>query len=188
MDDAQLYYQVFGAGIVFILAISIDLTTEKIPNWLTLSAVFSGIALNTYFAQLNGILISFLGFALAFTVLLPTFLLKILGAGDIKLMMGIGAFIGPELLFVSIVYGIIAGALTSIFLVIIKTGVQGLYRTFMRYKDCIVLGHYFKPEANEAAGQRVAYAPALGIGWLFACFLNPSINAVFSSFSEKFIF
>ena len=185
MGDAQLFYQVCGAGIVFILAISIDLSTEKIPNWLTFSALFCGFAINTYFAQLNGVLVSFLGFALAFAILFPTFMLKILGAGDIKLMMGIGAFMGPQLLFTSVIYGIIAGTLTSIILVISKTGVQGLYQTFKRYKDCIVLGHYFKPEANEAAGQRVAYAPALGIGWLFACILNPHINATFSSFSEN---
>ena len=87
------------------MAISIDLSTEKIPNWLTFSALFCGFALNTYFAQLNGVFLSFLGFALAFAILIPTFLLKILGAGDIKLMMGIGAFMGPQLLFTSVIYG-----------------------------------------------------------------------------------
>ena len=44
---------------------------------------------------------------------------------------------------------------------------------------CFYCRHYFKPEADEAAGQRVPYAPALAIGWIWACSLNQEIYVVY---------
>ncbi|ABV87330.1 prepilin peptidase [Shewanella pealeana] len=183
MADNQLLFQVVTAGVFFVLAITFDLVREKIPNWLCLIAIFCGFLINSYFAQLNGLMLSFIGFSLAFIILFPTFMFKILGAGDIKLMMGIGALIGPQLLVWSIAYAIIAGAITSLLLVIWKSGLSGCFKTVRRYWDCFYLRTYFKPEEGEAAGQRVPYAPALAIGWLWACSLNPDITYLYSTIS-----
>lgn len=185
MADYQLLLQVVIAGVFFIFAIAMDLTTEKIPNWLCLLAIFFGFSINSYFAQLSGLMVSFVGFSLAFIILFPTFILKILGAGDIKLMMGIGALMGPQLLVWSIAYGIVAGAITSILLIIWKSGFSGCFKTLKRYWDCLYLRTYFKPEEGEAAGQRVPYAPALAIGWLWACSLNQDITHLYSSVSHS---
>ncbi|MGS0689168.1 A24 family peptidase [Shewanella sp. 30m-9] len=187
MNNHQLFFQVMASGIFFLTAIVIDLTKQKIPNWLCIITIFCGFVINSYFAHLNGLLISFLGFSLAFIVLFPTFILKVLGAGDIKLMMGIGALMGPTLLMWSIVYGIVAGALTSLLLILWKTGFSGCYKTLKRYWDCFYLRTYFKPEADEAAGQRVPYAPALAIGWLWACSVNPEISHLYSTVSQSLI-
>ena len=187
MEDYQLFIQIILAAMFFTIAIIIDLYKSRIPNWLSLLVIFCGFALNTYFAHLSGLLISFLGFSLAFIVLFPTFILKVLGAGDIKLMMGIGALMGPTLLMWSIAYGIVAGALTSLLLILWKTGFSGCYKTLKRYWDCFYLRTYFKPEADEAAGQRVPYAPALAIGWLWACSVNPEISHLYSTVSQSLI-
>ncbi|MCL1048197.1 prepilin peptidase [Shewanella abyssi] len=185
MTDLQLSIQVITAGMFFVLAITFDLSKERIPNWLCLIAIFFGFAVNSYFAQLNGLLISFVGFSLAFIILFPTFMFRILGAGDIKLMMGIGAIMGPSLLMWSILYAIVAGALTSIVLIAWKTGLSGIKITAKRYWDCFYLRTYFKPEQGEAAGQKVPYAPALALGWLWACSLNPQVNHLYSSISQS---
>lgn len=175
MTDIQLTLQLILSGLFFTSAIVMDLYQEKIPNKLCLLAIFCGFAINAYYAHLAGVLMATFGFGLAFIILFPTFLFRILGAGDIKLMMGIGALMGPQLLFSSIVYGVVAGAGTSLVLIIWKTGFMGLAKTLKRYRDCIYLQSYFKPEADEAAGQRVPYAPALAIGWLWACSLDSEI-------------
>ncbi|MGS0824283.1 A24 family peptidase [Shewanella sp. 0m-8] len=187
MADYHLLLQVAASFMFFTIAILIDLTRERIPNWLSILAIFVGFSINSYFAHLGGFATSFLGFLLAFIVLFPTFILKILGAGDIKLMMGIGALMGPTLLMWSIAYGIVAGALTSLLLILWKTGFSGCYKTLKRYWDCFYLRTYFKPEADEAAGQRVPYAPALAIGWLWACSVNPEISHLYSTVSQSLI-
>ncbi|WP_076411311.1 prepilin peptidase [Shewanella sp. UCD-KL12] len=186
MIETQLTLQLILSGLFFTAAIIMDLYQEKIPNKLCLLAIFSGFAINAYYAQLAGVLMASFGFGLAFILLFPTFLFRILGAGDIKLMMGIGALMGPELLFSSIAYGIVAGAGTSLVLIIWKTGFRGLVKTLKRYWDCIYLQSYFKPEADEAAGQKVPYAPALAIGWLWACSLNSEILALYFNWNQYF--
>ncbi|MCG9731311.1 A24 family peptidase [Shewanella sp. Isolate13] len=185
MADYQLLLQVIIAGTFLVLAIVFDLTKEKIPNWLCLFAIFCGFSINSYFAQLSGLMHSFIGFSLAFIILFPTFIFKILGAGDIKLMMGVGALMGPQLLVWSIAYAIVAGAITSSLLIIWRSGFSGCFKTLKRYWDCFYLRTYFKPEEGEVAGQRVPYAPALAIGWLWACSLNQDITHLYSSISHS---
>ncbi|MGS0682881.1 A24 family peptidase [Shewanella sp. 125m-7] len=187
MDNSQLLFQVFFTAFFLIVAVIVDLKCERIPNVLSFIIIVTGFSINGYFGGLNGLLLSTSGFSLAFVVLLPTFILKVLGAGDIKLMMGVGALMGPSLLIWSIAYGIVAGALTSLLLILWKTGFSGCYKSLKRYWDCFYLRTYFKPEADEAAGQTVPYAPALAIGWLWACSLNPEISHLYAVVSQSLI-
>ncbi|WP_228290811.1 A24 family peptidase [Shewanella cyperi] len=173
--QTQLLLQVLLAGSFFLVAIGLDLYRQRIPNLLCLAAIFCGFAVNGYFAQLNGVLLASLGFALAFALLFPVFALRVLGAGDVKLMMGIGALMGPQLLLWSLVYGVVAGAVTSLLLIYCKVGGRGLLQTLKRYWDCLYCQTYFRPEPGEAAGQKVPYAPALALGWIWACALDPQV-------------
>ncbi|MFT5707321.1 MAG: prepilin peptidase CpaA [Oceanospirillaceae bacterium] len=184
MIDLQLAMQLGFSAVFFLIALILDLSKQKIPNKLTLFAVGLGFVLNAYFSQMSGFITASFGFSLAFLILFPTFIFRILGAGDIKLMMGIGALMGPQLLLWSLAYGIVAGAVTSVALVIWKTGFNGIIYTLKRYWDCIYMQTYFRPEEGEAAGQRVPYAPALALGWLWACSLDPAVNNLYSSLSR----
>ncbi len=184
MSDILLPLQILLACVFFIAAIINDLLHEKIPNKLCLMAIIIGLTLNTYYGHVHGFLNSFYGLSLAFTILIPAFVFRVLGAGDIKLMMGIGALIGPMLLFWSLLYGIAAGTVTSLLLIIWRTGLTGIKKTCKRYWDCIYLRHYFKPESDEAAGQRIPYAPALGLGWVIACVINLDITHIYAQWAQ----
>ncbi|QYJ96293.1 A24 family peptidase [Shewanella alkalitolerans] len=184
MTDVQILLQVTLAAIFFIMAIITDLRSQRIPNALSLAAILCGFVINGYYAHLDGLLLASFGFALAFIILFPIFIVRVLGAGDIKLMMGIGALMGPELLAWSLLYGVVAGAVTSVFLVVWQTGLSGVMKTLKRYWDCIYCRTYFKPEPGEAAGQKVPYAPALAIGWLVACVINYDLPRVYLQLSH----
>ncbi|MDF0535665.1 prepilin peptidase [Shewanella yunxiaonensis] len=181
MNDTQLLLQIVLAGAFFLVAIALDLYYHRIPNLLCLCAIFCGFAVNGYFAQLNGVLMAMAGFALAFGVLFPVFVLRVLGAGDIKLMMGIGALMGPKLLMWSLLYGITAGAVTTLLLVLWQVGFRGVFTTIKRYWLCVYYHVYFRPEAGEAAGQKVPYAPALAIGWVWACSLDNQVIELYGA-------
>lgn len=175
ITDLQLTIQLILAGTFFLAAILLDLFYHKIPNLLSFTAIICGLLCNGYFAQLEGLLNASYGLSLALIVLLPVFILRVLGGGDVKLMMGIGALMGPHLLLWSLAYAVAAGAITSLCLVLYKVGIKGILTTISRYKDCLLLQTYFKPDANEAAGQKVPYAPALAIGWAYACAMDAQI-------------
>jgi prepilin peptidase CpaA len=81
-------------AILFVAAIY-DFRFRRIPNWLNLSGVILGVAINTLFFAQNGLLAAVLGIAFSLLVYVPLYLIRGMGAGDVKLMAAVGAIAGP---------------------------------------------------------------------------------------------
>src|SRR5690606_31638396 len=80
---------------------STDVRSGKIPNALTGTLVVLGLV----FGLLQGaISSSLLGLGLAFGIHFPLWLLKVEKAGDVKLLMGTGALMGPAFAFETTVW------------------------------------------------------------------------------------
>ncbi len=160
--------------LLLLCALYFDLRYQRIPNKLCLAGLLSAIALQGYNNQWLGLGQALLGGGAALAMLLPAFYFRCLGAGDVKLMIAVGALSGPVLLFWSVVYGIIFGTFTSFFLALYKVGWSGFFKmirqSFIK-KNSAVSSKKEKPSAVF-----VPYAPALVLGWLLACYLSPEIN------------
>jgi prepilin peptidase CpaA len=81
------------------LAATIDLRARRIPNWLTLMLAVTGlmqsltpVANTPFIAAVGGLAV---GFALTFAL----FAVGALGGGDVKLLAGCGAWLGPAMTF-----------------------------------------------------------------------------------------
>jgi prepilin peptidase CpaA len=79
---------------VLVVAAVIDGLTLKVPNWLTYS--FAALGLGASLAP-GGLTPaeSALGLLAGLAVLLPLYAIGGMGAGDVKLMAGVGAWVGP---------------------------------------------------------------------------------------------
>jgi prepilin peptidase CpaA len=71
-----------------------DLRVRKIRNWLTFSMLFSGLAQSLLPGSHIGFGQSLLGFAAGFAVPFVLFVLGAVGGGDVKLLAGVGAWVG----------------------------------------------------------------------------------------------
>ena len=71
-----------------------DLRTRRIPNWLNLSGVILGIGLNALFSHEKGFKLAITGLGLALLIYVPLYLIRAMGAGDVKFMAAIGALVG----------------------------------------------------------------------------------------------
>lgn len=89
-----------------------DFRTFRIPNWLTgggivfalIYAMFTPIPGAAWFAPATGLL-------LGFVLTIPMYIMRIMGAGDVKLIAMIGAFLGPADTVYAILFSFIfAGA------------------------------------------------------------------------------
>jgi prepilin peptidase CpaA len=78
----------------------LDWRSRRIPNWLTVPAFFLGVILHTAFGSWHGSLFALEGAVLALALLITPVLIRVLGAGDWKLMGAVGAFMGPALVLV----------------------------------------------------------------------------------------
>lgn len=91
-----------------------DVRTRRIPNALTLSGFAVAIALRLTAGPGAGI-DGLVGVILAFVLCLPFFVLGVLGGGDVKLLMALGAFMGPrDLLVAMLVIAALGGIIGSV--------------------------------------------------------------------------
>ncbi len=104
---------------LLLVAAVIDYRSLRIPNWLTLSGMVLGLAFSTALAAspVSGLLGGLGGVAVGMLVLLPLYAIRVMGAGDVKLMGAAGAFLGVSgtlnaLLFIAIAGGIAAVAVS----------------------------------------------------------------------------
>lgn len=106
-------------GVLFallILAAVSDCRTYKIPNWLTLAGIVFGLSYNTIvpLSPHTGFMWAFKGLSLGFLIMLPLYALKAIGAGDVKLMAMIGAFLGVPATFHAVIAIFIAGGAAAL--------------------------------------------------------------------------
>jgi prepilin peptidase CpaA len=79
------------------VAAVMDWRTGRIPNWLTVPGFVSAITVHTVLGGWHGLLFALEGAGLALFLLLLPVKIRVLGAGDWKLMGAVGAFLGPVL-------------------------------------------------------------------------------------------
>jgi prepilin peptidase CpaA len=97
-----------------------DIKTRRIPNWLVLAGLCIGIALNSLLFEWAGLKLSLSGAGLAFAVYFVFYLLRAMGAGDVKLMAAIGALAGPKSWLLIFFFTAIAGGVVALVLLLAK--------------------------------------------------------------------
>ena len=91
-----------------------DLITRRIPNYLTLGVALSGLAFQLANYGWSGLSNGALGLVLGFSLLFLPYLLGGLGAGDVKALAALGAWLGPALVLYLFVYMTIIGAVIAL--------------------------------------------------------------------------
>jgi prepilin peptidase CpaA len=114
MSTAQIFVWI-PTLVLTVVAGALDWRSRRIPNWLTVPGFFLGIILHAILGGSRGALFAVEGAGLALGLLLVPVLMRMLGAGDWKLMGAVGALTGPVmLLFVLLASVLISGVVAVI--------------------------------------------------------------------------
>jgi prepilin peptidase CpaA len=116
-------------------AAAVDVRERRIPNWLTLSLLLAGLAQSWTWAHTVTPGQSFLGFLAGFGLAFAMFGLGALGGGDVKLLAGIGAWLGPT----GVLMVFAAEALIGLAYVLGHAAVQGRLAALCRNSTVIAV-------------------------------------------------
>ena len=157
-------------GLLIIASFS-DYMTYKIPNWLTVSGMLFGLAYNAVFpfSPQHGFLWALGGLLIGFSIMIPFYGLRIMGAGDVKLMAMVGACLGIYDTLYAVLFSFIAGGLGAL---VFATANGALTRMLVNVRN---VGQVFiftafsgaRPQAHMEAGTSVgkmAYGICISLG------------------------
>lgn len=151
---------------VLSLAMAYDLRERKIPNALTLGGLLAALCLRMAMDPTT-VLSGLLGAGLGLLIALPLFALGAFGAGDGKLLMAVGAFLGLDGLPAAVLATGVLGGLLS-FVSLWRRGV--LFPALLRARDLalhlVTLGRVGKRGTLETSSTEsaVPYGVAIAAG------------------------
>ena len=97
MDWTEILFTNWPVKLVcglLIVAAYIDGKQLRVPNWLTYPMVFSGLIYSAWAGGWAGFQDGFFGMLVGLACLLPLYAVGGMGAGDVKLLAGVGAWMG----------------------------------------------------------------------------------------------
>lgn len=124
------HWPVWIVTLFLILAAVIDGVKLKVPNWLTFSMIISGWIYSASMAAWTGESLwgglgwSFLGMIVGLLLLLPAYAIGGMGAGDVKLMAGLGAWMHATHTFYAFCVTAVVGAILAIAMIVMRRAWQ----------------------------------------------------------------
>ncbi len=157
------------------VAALIDIRTRRIPNLLTFGSAAGALAYHAGTGGLHGLGSSAGGWAIGVGLFLPMFLLGGMGAGDVKLLGAVGAWLGPMGVLYAGLYSVLAGGA----LALVVGGIHGyLGKALSNLWGLLVFWRTagIQPlpglTIEDAAGPRLAYGVAIAAGTIATVWLK----------------
>jgi prepilin peptidase CpaA len=166
--------------VLLLLATREDVRSHRIPNKLVLVGVVFGLGLNGLLPAGVGFnsmvpgglgwLAAVKGLALGVAVLLPIYLLRAMGAGDVKLMGMVGAFLGPGDLIGAVIATFIAGGVMALVVALWSRQLMNMLQNIklMLFGSMLKMNAGQLPVMNElpVSVAKLPYAVAITVGTL----------------------
>jgi prepilin peptidase CpaA len=164
----------WAAVAVALVACVTDVRARRIPNHLTFPAAAAGVIFHAVAGWPQGAW-AVSGLFLGLLLFLPIYLLRGMGAGDVKLLAALGAWLGPLSIAWVAAYAAIAGGVLA---VLVAIGARYVRQMFANIG--LLLVHWrvagLKPfdslTLERGRGPRLAYAVPIAMGLICAIWLR----------------
>lgn len=167
-------------GTLLAAAVWHDMRSRRIPNRLVFVGALTGLALHSLLPEGDGFIneplgslgfvTSLAGLGVGLAILLPMYTLHAMGAGDVKLMAMVGAFLGPQAIIGAALLSMIAGGLLALSVALWNgTLFQVLINTYYLVLHAFVrtlAGAGARIDAPAAPTGKLPYAIAIAVGTL----------------------
>jgi prepilin peptidase CpaA len=153
-----------------LIATIIDVRSRRIPNWLTAGMASAGLGLAFLGLSRISPAASAGGAVVGLLLMLPGHLLGATGAGDVKLMTGVGAILGIPLVVTAFLFTAVAGGVLAVVTAIQR---RRLSETLAGTGRMIAAPTELSGELRKtSSASRFAYGPAIAIGSVIAALVG----------------
>lgn len=150
------------------VAVYFDLRERRIPNFLIVVGLPAGLIHSATQHGFDGLTASLWGLLVAGGVLFPFFAVRMVGAGDVKLMAVVGAFVGLDDVWRVVLYVFLAGGIIGVIGVLAAgTTRQFFWNLKLWFHSLVFRGRGNVMAVSDIAAQsasRIPYALAIGAG------------------------
>jgi len=143
-------------------AVVTDLRRHQIPNALVLSGLLAALALQAIANGWLGVGTGLLGATTGLVCFIPFYMLRGMGAGDVKLLAVVGAFLGPKGALIAALAALIAGGAGAVLYVGLRAAREGLKATDRGGLAALVPAAWIG--ADSARRDRLPYALPIAVG------------------------
>jgi len=141
-----------GLWLLLILASITDLIWGKIFNWFNLAFAAAGLLFGFWIGGVSAVTNAGIAILVAFVLFYPFYLMKAMAAGDVKLLMAVGAWSNAALVLRMGMISILFGAFVGLIVLLYHKGFKASVKS---------VGEHLRPnDAAKKNGHRMPFAPA----------------------------
>ena len=167
----QVFQNPLMLGLLWMLIIAVitDLSARKIPNSIIVFGLVGSLVCQLVATQGAGGLNWLAGVAVAFACFIPLYMLRGMAAGDVKLMMAVGGFLGYPLIIKAVVCVFLSGGILAFAFVIFK----GRFKKLIQNMRLMLTDIFIKASSGVSVADdyvmknsagRMPYALAIALG------------------------
>lgn len=158
-------------GICLVATIT-DIRSRKVYNWLTFPAMILALVLNLMDQGWSGLGLSCFGLLVGGALFVPVFIFDDgMGAGDIKLMAVVGAFMGWKFSINAALYAVLIGGVLALIILLIHGELWESLKNIARFIRSLVIPKLAMEKLSKK--HRLPYAVCIACGVLATLFLPP---------------
>jgi prepilin peptidase CpaA len=125
--------------VLLLLALASDLRTYKIKNSITYSFMLVGLTVNLAMGGFEGLIFSLKGIILPALCLIILYAVRVIGAGDIKLLSAVGAVMGAAFVSYATISSFICGGIIASGLILARQNGVKRFKYFLLYiRSCFL--------------------------------------------------
>jgi len=124
---------------LLLLALISDLKTYRIKNSITYGFMFVGLTANLAIEGFEGLVFSLQGIMLPAACLIVLYMMRVVGAGDVKLLSAVGAVMGAGFALYATAYSFICGGFIASAVILLSRNGKERFRYLITYiKSCLL--------------------------------------------------
>jgi len=153
------------AMILFMAAMN-DIRSKRIPNWLTYPGMVLGLGYHTSMNGMEGLLFGLGGFFVGILLVIVFFLAGGMGAGDVKLLGVVGAFLGAAGVFTAFLCTALIGGVYALAIMIFNGRFKEYMLRYLLMLKTVFVTHkfiYIPPKDSEAL-PTLCYGAVIALG------------------------